>query len=551
MRGVDQLGELCQRLDGRPYPFYKDLLGTWDLDAAVLLVDHVQGDPYAAPSRVRLRLLTDLSAQDCTDPVRRLAAEDWLLRRFGAGLGGSRRGSGRSGVLEVYRPGPEITDRSALRLRPDGRCEVRLAAGLPAKGRRILGRQAWELLHDDLVRAAQALCVAPGLEEHIASVVDQRALRDQLRDRGLVAFLADGSVLPRGSGVDTAPLAGAVPLQAPPTLQVTLDTPSGPLTGLGVPAGVTLIVGGGYHGKSTLLAALQDGHLDHVPGDGRERVVSDPDVVKLRAEDGRCVTGVDVSAFLGELPGGRSTRPFWSLDASGSTSQAAGLIEAVQAGARVLLIDEDTSATNLLVRDTRMRALIPRELEPITPLVERVRDICDQWSLSLVMVVGGVGDYLAVADTVIGLHDYAPVDLGERARSLAGPPPAPPGPLAAPLARTVLAEGLSSDSRVRARGTDRLQLGDQDLDLRAVEQVLDAAHAGTLGHALRLLRQDLVRTPGREVGALLDRLEVLLQAEGLEVLSPQDWPDGGLVHPRRHEVAAALNRLRSLRLADV
>ncbi len=549
-RTGDALQVLCNRIDGRPYPFYKDLLGAWELDGFELVVDHVQGDPYAAPSTIRLRVQTDLTPADCSDPVRREAAEDWLLRRFGSRLPNSRRGSGRSGELRVTRPGPEILGRTALRLSPDGRCEVRMAAGLPAKGRRVLGRQAWLLVSQDLAAAAAQLHVAPGLTQHLDGVVLQRALRAQLRPRGLVAFVADGSRLPRLSGVDQGPLPDAVPTESPESLAVTLDSPAGPIRGLGIPTGVTLIVGGGFHGKSTLLNALQRGHLDHVPGDGRERVVCDPDAVKIRAEDGRRVAGVDVSAFLGDLPGGRTTRPFWTDDASGSTSQAAALVEAHQAGARVLLLDEDTSATNLLVRDARMRALIPRESEPITPLVERVREVCEAWSLSLVMVVGGVGDYLAVADTVIGMLDYHPVDLGPAARQHAGPLPEPPEPLEPPLPRVVLPQGLDPAGRVQARRSDRVRYGEEDLDLRALEQILSPDHARTLGHALRLLHEDLVRTEGRPVDRLLDRLEALLRAEGLEVLSPRDWPDGSLVWPRRHEVAAALNRLRSLRLAE-
>jgi predicted ABC-class ATPase len=546
----DELRLLCERLDGRPYPYFKDLKGSWDLNGPILVVDFVQGDPYAEPSRVRLRVQTDLSTEDCTDPDRRLAAEDWLLRRFAGRLRGGRRGSGRSGVLEVYRPGPEITERSALRLAADGWCEVRFGIGLPAKGRRILGRQAWEMFSDDLTRAAAQICAGPGLSAWVDSVVVQRGLRRQLRGRGLVAFVANGSVLPRISGIDQSPLPKAVAFESPPSLEVSLDTPGGPVAGLGIPIGITLIVGGGFHGKSTLLNALQRGHLDHVPGDGRQGVVTDPDTVKIRAEDGRRVTGVDISPFLGDLPGDRSTRPFYTDDASGSTSQAAALVEAVESGARVLLIDEDTSATNLLVRDVRMRSLIPRELEPITPLVERIREICQDWEMSLLMVVGGVGDYLSVADTVIGMHDFCPADLSERARSLAVPVPLPPQPILPSLERTVIAKGLEPDGRVRARNTDRVQYGQEDLDLRAVEQVLDASHASTLGHALRLVYQDLVRTPGRPMGEILDRLEVLLRTEGLEILSPRSWPDGGLVMPRRHEVAAAMNRLRSLRLAD-
>jgi len=345
-----------------------------------LTVDWVQGDPFAAPSRVSARLdagLAGLLATDRDPEGVRLAAEDWLLRRFVDLVddrGRVARGSGRSGVIDVLRPGPEVVARSALRLSRRGEATVRFAVGLPARGRRIDGAQA-EILFDEVGAALDRL-PAPddgSLAAHVTSVVRQRSLRDALRERELVAFVEDGAVLPRQSGVSQAPLADAVPFSAPDTLRVTLPSTEGPATGLGVPRGVTLIVGGGFHGKSTVLQALARGHLDHVPGDGREGVVADPDTVKVRAEDGRRIARVDVSAFLGTLPGGRATDALSTDDASGSTSQAAAIVEAREAGARVVLIDEDTSATNLLVRDERMRALIDDEHEPITPLVSRAR----------------------------------------------------------------------------------------------------------------------------------------------------------------------------------
>ena len=397
-----RLKRLLERIDGRSYPAYRDVRGTWQIEDLTLIIDHVQGDPFAAPSRLRLRVQTGIRREVSTDRDAKEAAEDWLLRRFGANLVGRSRGSGRSGRLDVYRPGPEILERSGVRLGLNGVAEVRFTAGLPAQGRRVLGQQAWYLLTDDVAAAASHLIVADdnaeALDAHVASVQAQRAFRRQLHGRGLAAFIADGSVLPRRSGVDQRPLQDAVPFRSPPSLRIELDTDAGPVAGMGIPHGVVLITGGGFHGKSTVLAALQRGHLDHIPGDGRERVVADLDTVKIRAEDGRRVEQVDISGFLRDLPGGRSTAPFSSDDASGSTSQAAAIVEAAEAGAKVLLLDEDTSATNLLVRDARMRALIPREREPITPFVERVREVRDSWGVSTVMVVGGVGDYLAVAD---------------------------------------------------------------------------------------------------------------------------------------------------------
>jgi len=571
---TDRLRDECRRIDGRQYPAYKELKGRWELGGVLLSIDHVQGDPYAAPSRLRLRVQTGLAGL-VSDPDARLAAEDWLLRRFAEALperrdqdrggdhrrggdrarGGQRRGSGKSGEIGIYRPGPEVVERSAVRLLSDGRAEVRFSAGLPAGGRRILGRQAAALLMEDIPRAADALREAqddPGLAAHVTSVKVQRALRRQLQARALIAFIADGAVLPRASGVAQSPLAGAVPFAAPASLRVTLDGPDGPIPGMGVPAGVTLIVGGGFHGKSTLLTAIQRGHMDHVPGDGRERVVTREDAVKIRAEDGRKVTGVDISPFLRELPGGRSTAPFFTDDASGSTSQAAAIVEAAEAGAGVLLIDEDTSATNLLVSDERMRQLIPRDREPITPFVERVRQVHEVWGLSTVMVVGGVGDYLAVADAVILMDAFRPVDVTAKAKALAGPTPTPPdalGPVRArvPVRASLDPEGARGRGKIRSRDARRLEYGGDEVELAAVEQVLDPAHAATLGHALRLIYEEIADDE-RDVRGVLNRLMAVLDAEGVEALSVWEAPPGNLIRPRRHEVAAALSRLRSLQV---
>ncbi len=552
MPDAGRLEGLLRRIDGRGYPAYRELEGAWRLGDLELVVDHVQGDPFAAPSRVRVRVPVGVDAGVQADAVARRAAEDWLLRRFGAGLRGARRGSGRSGEIQVLTPGQEIVERSAVRLRADGRAEVRLTVGLPARGRRIDGRQAWGLLTEDLPDAAARLRGVggdPDLAAHIASVRRQVALRAQLRPRGLVAFLADGSVLPRRSGVDPRPLADARPFESPATLRVTLPGPDGPVSGMGLPVGVSLIVGGGFHGKSTVLQALQAGVVDHVPGDGREGVVADPDTVKVRAEDGRRVAGVDISAFLRDLPGGTSTRPLWTDDASGSTSQAAAIVEAIEAGGRVLLLDEDTSATNLMVRDARMAALVPADREPITPLVQRLRQLHEVFGVSTVLVVGGVGDYLAVADRVVLMDAWRATDATDRARALGGPPPPAPGPLPPPLSRVPDGPSLrpTGKGRVRARDHRRVEHGEEEIDLAGVEQVRDGPHAASIGHAIRVLSEGLA-DGRRRVPAVLDALDAVLDAEGPDALSPFEAPPGTLVRPRRHEVAAALNRLRTLRI---
>ena len=535
---------LLDRIDGRSYPSYRDIKGRWQIEDITLIIDHVQGDPFAAPSRVRIQVPTELPATLCQDRDQRDAAEDWLLRAFLDGLHSTSRGSGKSGQIRVYRPGPEVTERSALRLSRGGIAEVRFTVGLPARGRRVLGRQAAALLLQDVPNAATSLRGTLGLAEHIQSVQTQRALRRQLEQRGLIAFVANNSLLPRASGIDQRVLAGAIPFQSPTSLEVELESPQGPVRGLGIPRGITLIVGGGFHGKSTLLHAIQRGHLDHIPGDGRNKVVTKPSAVKVRAEDGRRVTDVDISPFLRDLPGGKSTSPFRTDDASGSTSQAAAIIEAVEAGASILLIDEDTSATNLLVRDERMRALIPRDKEPITPFVERVRALYSEWGVSTVMVVGGVGDYLAVADTVIAMDNYQPKDVTERAKSLAGPAPECGLGLPRIAPRIPLKRGLEPD-KIRTRDQRRLGYGGGEIDLSAIEQILDAAHAVTIGEALRLIHGELLDGK-RNLQKTLDMLETLLDAEGVELLAPRAYPPGDLVRPRRFEVAAALSRVRTL-----
>ncbi len=540
-----RLISLLNRLDGRPYPAYRDLSGAWDLGGMTLLVDRVQGDPFAAPSRLRLKVKTRIDSTYLSTTDSRVAAEDWLLRRFGANLVSMRLGSGRSGELSCLRPGPEVEERSSVRLYPDGTAEVRFEAGLPARGRRILGREAWALIDGPIRDAGQSLSKLDGLEDHVASVCFQRELRRVMLEAGFVAFIADGSVLPRESGVSQTPLREAIPFEAPPSLAVDLTVGQEVVRGMAIEPGVTVIVGGGFHGKSTLLHALQRGHLEHIPGDGRERVVAHPDAVKVRAEDGRSVTGVDISRFLGDLPGGRKTRPFQTNDASGSTSQAAAIQEAIESGARLLLIDEDTSATNLLVRDEIMRLLIAPDREPIRPLVEQVQSLAREEGVSTIIVVGGVGAYLTVADTVIGMNEYCAEDLGPKAAAVVRRQSFECDHSASPWSRGLVVETLEP-GRVKARGGLRLRYGEAELDLAGLEQVLSAEHAWSIARSIALAHRLHTGTVSMEV--ILDTIEAMFDERSVDSLCPGSAPEGGLIRPRRHEVAAAINRLRTLRV---
>jgi predicted ABC-class ATPase len=330
---------------------------------------------------------------------------------------------------------------------------------------------------------------------------------------------------------------------------------------MGVPAGVTLIVGGGYHGKSTLLRALERGVYPHIPGDGRETVVSAPDLVKIRAEDGRRVERVDIHSFISELPGRRSTRAFCSDDASGSTSQAANIVEALEVGASGLLLDEDTSATNFMVRDARMQALVAKEFEPITPFLERVRALHRELGVSTVLVMGGCGDYFEVADRVIMMREYQPFDCTDEAREVAREQlgqrrsEAREG-ISAPLARVPLAASFDAsrgrrDVKIDARGSDEIVFGSDPIDLRAVEQLVDPSQTRAVGLAIHLASQRFMDGE-HSLAEVLDALEALLDSEGLDLLDPFGGGDGrnpgSFARPRRFEIAAAINRLRTLRI---
>jgi predicted ABC-class ATPase len=552
-----------ERLDGKGYPAYKAIRGSWELGDFRLSIDHVQGDPFAAPSRVSAHLPPASAGLDSwllESRPRRLGAAAWLAHEFSLGVSGVRgSGCGKSGAVAMASPGQLVLPQTAVQVGADGTVEARFTVGLPARGRRILGRAASALLTatvPELVR--RFLCGSahpPDILRRAAAVnEDAEALRDQLDAAALVAFVADGAILPRLSGVDDRPLPeGAVPFESPEPLRVTLTAPNaGAVTGMGIPRGVTLVVGGGFHGKSTLLHAIEAGVYNHRPGDGREAVVTVSDAVKIRAEDGRSVTGVDISPFIDGLPGGQETRRFSTRNASGSTSQAAGLVEALSLGASALLMDEDTCATNFLIRDRRMQALVPAPLEPITPLVDRVRELHREHGVSAVLVLGGSGDYLDVADRVISMNAFQPVDVTEEARRVASRHPtgrsAETGrPLGAgqprPIGVRSLPQGRADrDLRVRVLDERTLRVGGERLDLSALEQLLLPSQLRTVAAALEALARD--RTwGGTPLSELVARIARAMAAD-LDTVDRRS--PGDLAWVRPFELGAALNRLRTL-----
>lgn len=597
MRSDRDLQRELERIDRRGYPAYKDLRGQYDFGDFVLSIDHVQGDPFASPSSVSVNVHNEvlhIPAGLWDKAHKRTALEDVLLRRFSRALAGCSMcagGSGKSGVLATTCPGQEVLARSACEV-DGGSVTFRFEAGLPAHGRTVDGRAAAKMLLDFVPQCVErTLFVDDGLLDQAWAAVDladdQHAAREQMEAADLVAFVADGSILPRESGVSQRPLESALAFEAPAEQRVVLDLPHrGKVAGMGIKRGVTLIVGGGYHGKSTLLRALQDGVYNHVAGDGRELVLTDATAVKLRAEDGRAVSGVDISLFIRDLPDGRDTSRFSTVDASGSTSQAAATVEAYEAGARALLIDEDTSATNFMVRDALMEAVVAREFEPITPFVERVRDLWECAGVSSIIVAGSSGAYFSVADVVLQMDRYRVHDITAHARAVCAELAAPATPRAArfalpagnrAIAVSPVAPGTDSargdrggrddrggrgarggfggrgagrgarDNRIKVRtcGCEELQVGQGSADVRLVEQLVDSCQARALAQLVRVGAQTGILVQGKPVAKAVDELMALLDREGWRALVEHDYVACGLALPRPQELAAVLNRWRA------
>lgn len=511
--------------------------------------------------------LTDTNEHLTASPTRAVALRDYLARTLRELLKGQ--------AISIAPAGQEILERSSVNLHetwqddfstpafnaPGPYLELRLRWSLPAFGREIAGRQAARNLNLDLARAIASLDLreselGAAAWKHCQVAEDHAALQKILVERGWVAFLADGANLARRSGVSQLPLEGGVPLTAPETLAQTVQLPhAGAVRGTAIPAGVTVIAGGGYHGKSTLLNAIARGIYPHIPGDGRELVATVPEAMAVRAADGRAVTGVDLRPFISHLPG-RDADPaqFTTANASGSTSQAASIMESLelwgQPAQAALLLDEDTCATNLLIRDQRMRALVSSEREPITPLVDRIRALHRERGISTLIVMGGSGDYLDVADQVLIMDSYRLVDATAQARQVCVSQPRvdtslPDFPLPARRLPQRPEAKRRGPSRTRALGTQRLVLDRHEVDVADVSGLVDEGQALAVAWALRALLER--HFDGRtSLSQALAQVAKRLDDVGLDALG--EAHPAFLVRPRLVDVGAAVNRLRSLQV---
>lgn len=567
MQSAVELKQLLDRIDHRGYPAYKDTKGQYQFQGYVFSIDHVQGDPFASPSKVSVQVKGSTAGfpeELYKGRHQRAALQDEMTRQFYRAIqkyAFRAKGSGKSGLISVSKCGQEVLERTACEINPkNGDVKLRFEVGFPANGRTINARELEKIVFGFLPECVeQSLFYKNCDKKRVRSIIDlaedQQYIRDELEKNDLIAFVANGAILPRESGVSDKPMNGAVRFQSPKEMEVTMKLPhKGEISGMGIRRGITLIVGGGYHGKSTLLKALELGVYNHIQGDGREYVITKDDAMKIRAEDGRSIKKTDISMFINDLPNGKDTRGFYTEDASGSTSQAANVIESMEAGASVMLIDEDTSATNFMIRDELMQRVIHRDMEPITPFIDRILELYQVYGISTVIVAGSSGAYFHIADTIIQMDRYEPKEITKLAKETAKDFPAMSG-MENPAEKPVFircprqGRGFKPNDRIKMKtmGKEMVQLNRENIDLRYVEQLADTEQVSALGYCVRYAEKHLFQ--GKDtIQNVVDKLEEKICREGLSSLCESNASVANLAMPRRQEIFACLNRYRGLNL---
>ncbi|MCP8615290.1 ABC-ATPase domain-containing protein [Salirhabdus salicampi] len=553
-----------RNIDGKGYKGYKSIQGKYQFPNFDLNIDYVQGDPFASPSKIRIVVndkQKEIRSEWKDEAQRKVYTEDLIARYVAKAIHKTTinvKGTGKSGLVAIDAPGQEVLDRSAVMI-DEQKTTICLSIGLPANGRRINGREAEKLFFTIIPKV---------MEESIFSIPDQEfvrvvqladqheAIRHKMKENGWISFIADGSILPRESGISNRPMKNAVPFQSPEENKVSIDLPhrDEPLTGMALKQGIVLIVGGGYHGKSTLLNAIERGVYHHIHGDGREYVLTDPHAVKVRAEDGRSVTTVNISPFINNLPHGADTERFSTENASGSTSQAANVMEALEAGATTLLIDEDTSATNFMIRDQRMQQLVVKEKEPITPFIDKVKQMRDQLNVSTILVMGGSGAYFDVADDIIMLDEYIPSNVTDKGKAIAESVPYVRSDeggeqFGSIPNRRFLPPSINSrkgkKEKIQAKGLHTILMGRTEITLEGVEQLVDGSQTRMLAQILSYLEKEQWLQKHDSLNDLLNKIEHQWTEKGIAAFSPNpDEHPGDIAKPRRFEIAATLNRIR-------
>ncbi|SFC69116.1 ABC-ATPase domain-containing protein [Clostridium uliginosum] len=564
MKNLNDLHKELVSIDGRGYKAYKQLEGMYEFNDYILSIDHVQGDSFASPSKVRIIVdqnIAKIPGGLLDKKYKSIAVQDYITRLFYKNINIFSKkvfGSGKSGLISISKCPQEILNRTSIII-DEKSIQARIDVGFPARGRSVLAKELEKILFEFLPKIIEASLIYNNIDKNklinqIKLVEDQEFIRTELNKKNLVAFVANGSILPRESGISTKPLKDGRAFYSPKTLEVKFDLPNrGEIKGMGIPKGITLIVGGGYHGKSTLLRGLELGVYNHIEGDGREFVITDDTALKVRAEDGRVIHNNDISLFINNLPNKKDTKKFFSENASGSTSQASNIIEGMESGTKTFLIDEDTSATNFMIRDEIMQKLVSREKEPITPFIEIVKSLYEQKGISTIIVVGSSGDYFDIADNVIQMDSYEAKDVTNEAKALSS----------GKILERIKEKNISIDVnlnrivkngsiengykgvKIKTLGMDGLSINKENIDLRAVEQIVDSEQVNAIGEIMKWAEDNIIDGK-KTLIEITDSIMEYISKEGLLKINEIKGGHGNLAMPRRQEIMGAFNRFRNL-----
>ncbi|MDK2818888.1 MAG: ABC-ATPase domain-containing protein [Spirochaetota bacterium] len=525
-----------QRFNKCKYTLYYGLLGEYNFEKFILSIDQVQADPFAQPSKMTIKVPfqnTEFDPSLIANPVRLYSFCDAIGRIFAQNvriMTKDDKGSGNGGFCGIRYGAQKVIEGNSVIIKDD--CiELKILIGLPAFGRTIAGNEAQELLLEELPNVIQkTLLEAKQENDYLLKFVQiterQHWLREECRNKNIVTFIANDSVLARASAINDKPMSHqkARAFLSPKELEQTITLQDGfQITGMAIPKGITLIAGGGFHGKSTLLTAISNAIYNHILGDGREYCVTDDSAVFLRAEDGRFIEGIDISPFIHNLPEYKSSTFFQTDNASGSSSQAANLIESLEMGSKLILIDEDISATNFLIRDSRMRNLVPDYKETITPLIAHMNNLKKQ-GVSLIMVTGALGDFMNIADRVIVADNYDYTDQTQKAKEIMKQNPMEK--INAPVFETrnnrvIMGNSVSFVGKKGMALIDgekgHVKFGRESIDLSAWHHIYDFSQYGTLAAVLAYAKEkEYLNQSPKEVW---DRVSKDIEKYGWEIFS--------------------------------
>lgn len=561
MKNLSDLKRELEKIDGRGYKTYKILEGQYSFEDYILSIDHVQGDPFASPSRIRVIVNNNNNFPKnlFDEKYKKITICDFLTRLFSKNIykyGEKVFGSGKSGLIEISKCSQQVIERTSIIINNE-KIEARFYVGFPARGRSVLSKELEKILFNIIPNIVKNTLIynninIKALNDKLKLLEDQEFIRKQLKDKKLIAFIANNSILPRESGISQKPLKDGKKFISPKELEVEFNTPNrGLIKGMGIPEGITLIVGGGYHGKSTLLKALELGVYNHIEGDGREFVITDNTALKVRAEDGRAITKTDISLFINNLPNGKDTKKFYTENASGSTSQAANIIEGIESGTKLFLIDEDTSATNFMIRDSVMQQLVSKDKEPITPFIDVARSLYKQKGISTILVAGSSGDFFDIADLVIQMDNYEPYEVTKKAKALSRGITNVNENLKVDIDfnRVILKGTIESSPKgvkVKTLGKDGISINKENIDLRAVEQIVDNEQLNTIGAIMKYAENKLMGK-NLTLAQIADNITEELKNNliGIENIK---GGYGSFAIVRKQEIMCAYNRYRKIKI---